>query len=195
MPRIVDERTGKRCDYSALRAEAVRLMRAEKISWRPAIQRVAELANIDQADSIVRNLNRNRPEERRSPPLVKMENPPGAMILLALIGEKVEQLTSEAPLVTMRDLGILRSTLREMSAVVERRIRDIEAAEPVDMEGVRRISWRDHDFRAENLRDLEMSRLGVLRDKITRLDGLIMRREREARQRDRGGPLDALFRR
>ena len=56
--RIIDERTGERCDYAALAKEAAEIAREHSLPWRSAAEIVAQRANPDQWESIVRNLDR-----------------------------------------------------------------------------------------------------------------------------------------
>ncbi len=64
-PKILDDRTGKPCDYPRLVEEARKIARARSIEWRPAVEILAEQVNSDHLEAVVRALNRHR---RRSEP-------------------------------------------------------------------------------------------------------------------------------
>lgn len=85
--RITDERTGQSCDYTALTSECCLLAQTEGISWRQAAERIAQAANPEKSDSIVRQLNRKRPNAK--PPLPIL---PGEAVLYDAIDKQLDHL-------------------------------------------------------------------------------------------------------
>jgi len=59
-PRLIDQRTGEPLDYDALLAEAKALSEESSVTVPAACRTVAEQANADHAESIVRHLQRIR---------------------------------------------------------------------------------------------------------------------------------------
>lgn len=86
--RIIDERTGRLCDYAALVDECRTLVQTEGVTWRQAAERIAKSASCDKAESIVRQLNRKRPEDEKQPPSFL----PGEAVLYDAIAQQLDAL-------------------------------------------------------------------------------------------------------
>jgi hypothetical protein len=90
--RIIDERTGQSCDYAALANECLSLSQTKGISWRHAAEQVAREANADRAESIVRHLNRKRPDDRKALLIL-----PGEAVLYDAIDRQLDYLEKRIP--------------------------------------------------------------------------------------------------
>lgn len=56
--RVINQRSGEECDYSALAVDAERLARRQGISRRKAVEEIAEKANDQKRDTVVSGINR-----------------------------------------------------------------------------------------------------------------------------------------
>lgn len=98
--RIVDERTGKLCDYAALWDEIEALAARKRIPLKTAAGKIARSACLHRYEGILRNLRRER-ERRAAPSQAPLPVPspvllvPGLAVVYRLISDHITTLRTE----------------------------------------------------------------------------------------------------
>ena len=136
-PDIIDERTGRPCDYSKLYAEAGRLAKSDGIKLGAAFGRIADAANSVQRDSITRALRRWRTDHQAPVPASVSDSGgqpiPGYGVLwsnlsdyLRRIEDEVEQ-SINAQKMSAHRLRIAGDKIRALLEIAEVRLAFLES--------------------------------------------------------------------